>query len=388
MRKRLFFISALLLALALLLCACSDAERSPLPIPKRDAHTPCPHEWKDGVCTLCGESCPHLFEDGVCTICGAPCPHEWQDGVCTICGLVCPHERHDKNAVCLLCGTQCWHSYAEGRCTGCGREPLLYTEMLPERYLKPAEHQGTCLTETLTWQNERSYPMSVYLPYGYDEQERYNLVIFLLGDNSHASECTDALLEVHGVEFKLCWIYDHMLEEHLCAPFILVGVEHLRSMYDIPFFETLLRTELLPQLARDYATWIDGEGEEAIRAARDHIALCGASRGARFALQGGLGDSSDLVGNVCCMSVGDITESEVDHLNTPMLAERGVHCFLTVYGTSEPSSWSRDRHTYFKLVREIDCLQDGKSAFSLAVHDGHNWVTWSAGLFAALQYMF
>ena len=387
MKKHPIIIIVLLLALALLLCACAEAEpaASP-PLPARQ--TPCSHVWQDGVCTVCGEACPHLFEDGVCTICGAACPHEWQDGVCTVCGLVCPHAEHDGDAVCLLCGMQRWHSYHEGCCTGCGREPLLYTEMLPERYLKPAEHQGTCLNETLTWPDGRSYPMSVYLPYGYDEQEHYNLVIFLLGDNNHAPDCTETLLTQHGIEFRLSWIYDHMLEEHLCAPFILVGVEHLRSLYDEDNVTELLRECLLPRLVKDYATWVDGEGEDAIAAAREHIAICGASRGAVFVLDSGMRSCADLAASFCCMSCGQVTLDGLRDADSELFERCGANSFIVVWGWSDPYAWTGDRRCFERLVEMSDCLTEGVNAYSLAVHDGHNWVTWSAGLFAALQYMF
>ncbi len=383
---------------ALLLCACASApssaevpptppiaEATPTPEPSK---TPCPHEWKDGACLLCGEACPHEWENGVCLLCGEPCPHEWEDGVCLLCGQLCLHEAHDADAVCLRCGAQCWHRYESGLCTGCGREPLLFDDLLPEEYLRPAAHQGQCLEDTITWPGGRSYPLSVYLPYGYDENGRYDLVIVALGDNNHAPDCTETVHKLHKTEIVLSNIYDHLIEEHLCAPFILVGLEHVRSMPDFDFFDRLLRESLFPTVARNYATWLDPDDPASWPEVREHVALCGISRGAVYTLHGGMQKAADLIGNFCCLSMGTSRLSVVDALRESDLGSRSIHCFVGVTGYNDPLSGVGDVRSYRHIVDGLDCLQDGENAFFVGVHDAHNWVTWSAGLFAALQYMF
>lgn len=41
----------------------------------------------------------HNFRNGAC-ICGEPCPHEWENGKCSLCGYVCTHE----GEFCANCG--------------------------------------------------------------------------------------------------------------------------------------------------------------------------------------------------------------------------------------------------------------------------------------------
>lgn len=384
MRKRLFASLLVSLLLAALLCTgCAGAEppveAAPLPEPSEPPATPTP--------AALPTPCVHRWEDGVCALCGQICEHDagFDEGVCLRCGWVCPHEEHDDKAVCLLCGEQRWHSYEHGLCVGCGREPLLYDDMLPEKYLKPAEHRGACLSDVLVWPNGREYPLSVYLPYDYDENSRYNLVIVLLGDNNHAADCTDTVHTLHHTDFRMANIYDHLIEDHLCAPFILVGVEHMRSMYDSKFFEDVLRSSLLPYLAETYATWIE-DGD--YTAAREHIALCGASRGAIYTLQGGIRYCSDLVANFCCMSIGYVMHSALNDANSALVQRYEIRRFVGVWGWSDSYAWNGDHHSLENIVEEFDCLQEGDNALLLGVHDGHNWITWGAGLFAALQYMF
>ena len=381
----------LLLLTLLLLCGCvQTAEELPTPEPAAETPeaTPCPHVWKDGVCTLCGEACPHVWEDGVCARCGLVCRHAWEGGVCSLCGLVCPHEAHDSRAVCLLCGEQRWHSYESGLCTGCGREPLVYEFLLPEEILKPDAPEGSCLAESFVGADGEEHEIAVWLPADYDESGRYELVICLPGDNCHPSDWTDTVHYVHEQPICLARMYDYLAAERLCSPFIIVGIEAPRRDTGYETMAQYLRSSLLPYLAGRYATWIEGEGEEAVVAAREHIAFVGASWGGNYVIESGLRRCPDLIANFCCMSKGQITLSELNRLETELLRDYGVHCYVGSWGWNEKYAWTWDMRTYNKIVERLDCLEEGRNAFSAPVWEGHNWVTWSTGLFAALQYMF
>ncbi|MBE6585686.1 MAG: hypothetical protein E7645_04065 [Ruminococcaceae bacterium] len=79
---------------------------------------PCLHSYTDGVCVYCQISCAHSYMNGICIVCKSSCTHSFTDGTCTICGTVCTHNYAD--GTCTACGTACVHSYAEGVCTTCG----------------------------------------------------------------------------------------------------------------------------------------------------------------------------------------------------------------------------------------------------------------------------
>ena len=85
----------------------------------------CEHDYKDGICTLCGEEdhdyvkpCNHTYSLGVCTSCGSFCKHSFANGACTICGFVCTHSY--ANGACITCGISCTHNYVDSVCTICG----------------------------------------------------------------------------------------------------------------------------------------------------------------------------------------------------------------------------------------------------------------------------
>ena len=385
MKKRL--LCFFLFFAALVLCACAASEPPDASPPEE---TPCPHAWEDGICALCGEVCSHDagFAGGSCPRCGLPCPHEWRDGVCALCGFACPHEAHDENAVCLLCGEQRFHSHERGLCTGCGREPLLFDDMLPERYLTPAERRGACLLDSVTGEDGEEHPLAVWLPCDYDENGRYDLLLCIPGDNGDPEGWTETVFSYHGVSFCLSSVYDRMTEEHLCAPFIVVGVEPPKEHASYDDYAALLRETLLPCIVSRYATWAEGDDEASLVAARDHFALCGASRGGHFVIECGVRRCPDLFANFCSMSKGQITKSEVIDFETDLLREYPPRCYVAGWGWNEPDAWTWDKRTFEKIVERLPYLTEGENAFAVPVHDAHNWVTWSTGLFDALQYMF
>ena len=66
----------------------------------------------------------HDYKDGVCTLCGEACAHSWKTGTCTICGYTCPHTSHNQDGICTTCGASVSHSYKtvtnDATCTAAG----------------------------------------------------------------------------------------------------------------------------------------------------------------------------------------------------------------------------------------------------------------------------
>lgn len=152
MIKKLLLIISFIFILFLVSC---DNQKIPEPnqptedienpeeIPNEQENIVCVHEWKNGVCTLCGITCSHNFENGICKTCGykchheifaegrcidcdypifEDCEHEWHDGYCPICDYYCPHE-HLYDGLCALCEKEfsddCEHEWENGVCKKC-----------------------------------------------------------------------------------------------------------------------------------------------------------------------------------------------------------------------------------------------------------------------------
>lgn len=322
---------------------------------------------------------------------GADHEHRWdgETGTCLVCGWACPHERHDpETTVCLRCGLQCRHHFgAAGVCSGCGTEAPLYTEDLPERYFAPARNEGRVRHDTVTEENGVEHKIAVWLPYDYDANGKYNLVLLIHGDNGSLDDWMDKEKETPRGKIKLCWIYDHLTEEKLCRPFIVVSMENAR-MDDPAYGERLLEEILLPYLARNYATYAEGGSHEKLAAAREHIAIGGMSRGSIYTYSVGMDRCFDVAANFCCFSNGYQTTLP-NRLSDEEYGELPMRCYVATVGTDDnPNYVSAHTRQYQLLCDEVERIRDGENARFLEIAGGHEYLVWYTSIYDALLLMF
>ena len=189
---------------------------------------PCEHVWENALCLICGQHCEHpVYENGVCTVCGTACSHDFREGVCAICREVCPHAGHDPlTQRCTVCGLKLPHSFFHGKCA-CGAEPVFYDSLLPTEFYQDCAHPGTVQKQTyiqkLHYQGDEEVTknLNVYLPYGYSEQEKYNVLVLIHGGGDDENSW---LTKEYDFGFPLIMknIYDNMIEQKLCRPLIIV----------------------------------------------------------------------------------------------------------------------------------------------------------------------
>ena len=171
---------------------------------------------------------------------------------------------------------------------------------LPEVLLRPAEHKGTVLEEDYPTRDRVSdipdrvnKDVMVYLPYGYDPQEQYDVLIllhcawadhrfWLEQERNYGSEEAPIPVSVPN-------LLDRMIEEGYCRPLIVVSPclylydrqpSNAGNGYDYAQFEQEIGTDFLPWLAENYATYAADGSREALRAEREHFGVLGASFGA------------------------------------------------------------------------------------------------------------
>jgi enterochelin esterase-like enzyme len=392
--------AAALLALALL-CLCACGGNAPEPAP---AEMPAPEPESTPDPTPCAHP---RYVDGVCTVCGNACPHDWAGGICKLCGNVCPHPEHDERThLCACCGEYAAHRYRDGRCLRCGAVPPFCTGTLPEAYFAPSPEQGSIETidfrsaEDPADKKARKKAALVYLPCGYDAadgERRYNVVIALHGAGGDEHGMMDKVHIPNGGDgtcFRL--IYDRMLYEKLCEPFILVSVnvyslveENSFTGYGEKNLAGRLRTLILPYVAGHYNTYAADPSEEAIRAARAHFGLIGLSNGALYALSAGFADIFELFGTYACFSGNypETAEAVIARLGAPDAAELPVYCFITGAGTTDFQRENTEKR--FDLIADA-CggIVRGENAFHVDVEGTHNWKTWGTESYNALLVMF
>jgi len=406
----------LLLALTLLMQGCTwrtvpvetEAETVPLPVvtplptPEPTPEpTPCPHAlWEAGECAECGLICMHAERDR---------------GVCTLCGDACPHTDHDAAAVCTLCGEPGRHNYVYGRCTVCAARPVFEQRDLPENLRVPCAQQGTVETVTYTthdYEREELYgeaeefekEMSVYLPYGYDPAEKYDLLILLHGLGGSEDYWLVEEQEYgqwSGIMLSTVNMLDQMIASGQCEKLIIAcptfyadeaNVETYDPMWDGRLFWPELRYDILPALVERYSTYAADSSAEAICAARDHFGYAGLSMGSIITYQSVLPHCIDLFGWYGCLSGFGydvpLLMNEVKAFETEQGQEYPIRYLFNTAGTMD-AAWEEHWAGYCSMVGAWDKVkQDENTAFVTVQYARHDYKCWILGLYNCLQVFF
>ena len=168
-------------------------------------------------------------------------------------------------------------------------------ELIPDVYYEPAEHPGTL--EKLTYQTWESFSYDehtqaltkeawVYLPYGYSEDQLYN--IFYLSHGGWSNETTIMGTAENPLDFK--FIVDHAIEDGKMQPMILVMVTYNNTSgqdsgdYSLALqltdqFHNELVNDILPAAESKYSTYAKDITREGLIASRDHRGFGGFSMG-------------------------------------------------------------------------------------------------------------
>lgn len=168
-------------------------------------------------------------------------------------------------------------------------------EYIPDAYRKPSDHPGKL--EKLTYQTWESFSYEeksqeltkeawVYIPYGYSEEEKYN--IFYISHGGWSNETTLMGTDDHPRSFK--HVIDHAIEDGKIQPLILVFPTYNNTSesdsgdYSLALqltdqFHNELLNDLLPAVESKYSTYAEGTTQEELIASRDHRGFGGFSMG-------------------------------------------------------------------------------------------------------------
>lgn len=183
--------------------------------------------------------------------------------------------------------------YAEtGYDTGVIPEEL---ERIPESYREPADHVGTL--KKLEYQTYDSFNYGVaghelqktawvYVPYGYDPAQRYD--VFYLSHGGWSNETTLMGTDTAPTTFK--YAIDHAIEDGLIRPVIMVmptynnlspedSGDYSLALQLTDNFHVELVTDLLPAVESKYSTYAEDVTPAGLKASRDHRAFGGFSMG-------------------------------------------------------------------------------------------------------------
>lgn len=163
------------------------------------------------------------------------------------------------------------------------------TTAVPEAYFRAAEQQG--IVEVVEYESKdytgsmapTTKPAYVYLPYEYDDTEKYDIIYLIHGWTGTAEQ-------YFGLASwpQMKNLFDNMIQNGDCKPFIAVSPtwdkdnrskDWGESTREVAVFHNEYQNELIPAVESRYSTYAETFDKAGILASRDHRAFGGFSLG-------------------------------------------------------------------------------------------------------------
>lgn len=289
-------------------------------------------------------------------------------------------------------------------------DAALTAEGIDASFFEPCAEPGTLLrdvaytTQDYIWKEEgaRDKLMQVYLPYGYDENGRYD-VLFLIHtrqlnerfwlEQEHSYRRPDGSVGVGSTVTLL----DNMIARGLCRPLIVVslngyldeGMAYLHISDQVyPQFREEFRRDILPFVASRFATWAEDGSPEALRAARRHVGLFGASFGAYEIVLSVLEPNLDLASRFALTGGGAVTREMLEP-QWSMYGTRGEPIDLLYFAEGEYDDRGPIENSYAALGTWSEVFKQEENLYLTLLRGvGHEEPEWMTALYNTLQLMF
>lgn len=254
---------------------------------------------------------------------------------------------------------------------------------VPSMFEQAADEQGTVEPVEYTTRayatDEREVTKSayVYLPYGYDESQRYDILYLM-----HGTGDDEAYWLVDHPENKT--MVDRMIELGVIEPMIIVTptfyVEDdcADDLDQLAYsFKDELRNDLMPAVESRYSTYAETADDAGFEASRDHRAFAGLSRGAVTTLHSALCGSLDWFSWFGTFS-GSRTSAEYfrETIQSDEFAEYPINYLYVTSGTFD-FALPRQIRDYDALLDVEPRLEEGVNTefdiFPMRYHSAGNW---------------
>lgn len=348
-----------------------------------------------------------------------------------------PKKTHDPETL-IVTGTEnelLGHFFVDGKCKYCNETTIFMQDPIGKTDIpkKTYEHRGRVEEihyKTRSYYTENLYPDSgelwlektayVFLPYGYDEndtQTKYNVFYLLHGSKLNEgywfargsySPTDSAYTMGYGTENVLDYLYENNLAEKtiivtpsLYSPIEGYDVDGDEWEINVTFGRELIN-ELMPYVAEHYNTYAASGSQEDLKAARDHHAYAGLSKGSGTSYVSIWAYCLEYISYIGTYSNFTMTDERIQAIVDGYKADYSDCKVNYWYCTAGSSELNMDPHAdgvpvyqYYNDVREAAGLKSGcdiqngdGAEYMLVNGTAHNYATWLTALYNCMLVFF
>ncbi len=279
-----------------------------------------------------------------------------------------------------------------------------YVFEMPQNMLAECANKGTVelfeyTSETYDDEHRQlSKKAFVYLPYGYDNSQKYNVLYLLHGGGFMQEWWLDMFPDT-------VTILDNMIAQGVCKPCIIVTPtfyhdEENKSTHDEGICENFrfeLRKDLIPAVESHYSTFADGDvSEENLVKTRNHRAFAGLSLGSMTTYRAAFYNNFDLFSyygpfSGCCGPFGN-HDLEVERICKTLAEghEKGLELdYMFCANGDKDIAFEEHKDIMERAVKQSPFLkQDENYDFYIILGGVHDMKAWQLHLYHALQVFF
>lgn len=295
-------------------------------------------------------------------------------------------------------------------------------ESVPDEYTGEAFQKGsverfTYLSYIYTTEGERigeaqETEAYVYLPYGYDETQEYDVLYLMHGGSENAGYwlcqgdyVSGGSKDMSGENFTVSFL-DNCIQKGYCQPLIVVTpcintgdgedkTEGRTGLNGVSEFQYEFKNELVPAIETKYATYANGDvSAENLIATREHRAYAGLSMGSMTGFSSILMGCTDYVAYI-----GNYSGcwSDVDAISASLTGDFADYPILYWYNGEGTRDMAHDEHienyrkmlslTGDKFTEGVDFTSQNAIMVDKEGH-AHNYQNWIVDLYNTLGCFF
>jgi enterochelin esterase-like enzyme len=234
---------------------------------------------------------------------------------------------------------------------------------------------------------------NVYLPAGYSEDKKYNVLILMHGIGGDEAEWG-----MTGSSSKVKMIMDNLSYYGDIEGFIVVTpngrstANHAKEGSDYNSFYCFgqeLRNDLIPYIDSHYSTYADySEDGYDLSAARDHRAMAGLSMGGMQTINIGLNECTDLFAYFGAFSAAPTSYAASKTANNLKDSEYDIKFFYNICGTEDRVAYPSASAAAKTLPALSDKFTDGENYMWQELPGAHDFHIWYLGFYNFAQLAF